>query len=368
MKKSVSLTVNGTAVTAEVEPRLHLADFLREHRLLTGTHIGCEHGICGACTVLIGGEPARSCITLAVACEGATVQTVEGLDDDPIAVRLRAAFTAEHGLQCGYCTPGMLMTARDIVVRLPDADAERVRLELSGNLCRCTGYAGIVRAILRVLKEKPEVARPKPAELPAGRFAATAQPVAAPAPSREAAAPGDRIVQRLRLSVPHDAVWRAIQDPALVAGCVPGSRILSQENGRIRGEMLASLGPMRARFAGEATVTYDAASHAGRIVGEGRDGTTGTRLTGEASFRISEDGPAASTIELSISYALRGPLAQFGRGPIVQLFARDLAATTARNLEARLRGESVTVTPARLGAGALLMRAVWQWLRSLLNR
>ena len=149
--KTVTLTVNGKPVAGEVEPRTHLADFLREHLLLTGTNLGCEHGVCGACTLWIDGAPARSCITYAVMCDGADVRTIEGFDDDPVMAELRAAFTAEHALQCGYCTPGMLATARDIVLRLPEADEARVREELSGNLCRCTGYVGIVRAILGVL-------------------------------------------------------------------------------------------------------------------------------------------------------------------------------------------------------------------------
>ena len=150
----VSLTVNGRPVTGTVEPRLSLADFLRENERLTGTHLGCEHGVCGACTVLIDGEPARSCITFAVACDGAEVSTIEGFDDDGVMELLRTAFTEEHGLQCGYCTPGMLISARDIVTRLPDADEKRVRLELSGNLCRCTGYVGIIRAVTKVLKQR----------------------------------------------------------------------------------------------------------------------------------------------------------------------------------------------------------------------
>jgi len=156
VKQPFSLTVNGAPVDAAVEPRTSLADCLREHLMLTGTNVGCEHGVCGACTVLIDGAPARSCITLAIACDGADVRTIEGLDDDPVAERLREAFSAEHALQCGYCTPGMLVTARDIVMRLPDADEPRVREELAGNLCRCTGYVGIVRAILRVLAEQRE--------------------------------------------------------------------------------------------------------------------------------------------------------------------------------------------------------------------
>jgi len=148
----VALSVNGRNIEATVPPRLHLADFLREHLALTGTHLGCEHGVCGACTIELDGEPARSCIAYAAACEGASIRTIEAFDDDLTMAALREAFTAEHALQCGYCTPGMLITARDIVLRLPDADEARVREELSGNLCRCTGYRGIVRAVLRVLQ------------------------------------------------------------------------------------------------------------------------------------------------------------------------------------------------------------------------
>ncbi len=150
--RRIALSVNGRALEAQVEPRTHLADFLRESQGLTGTNLGCEHGVCGACTLEIDGAPARSCITYAVACEGAKVRSIEGFEDDPVMAKLRDAFTAEHALQCGYCTPGMLITARDIVTRLPDADEARIRKELSGNLCRCTGYMGIVRAIQRVLK------------------------------------------------------------------------------------------------------------------------------------------------------------------------------------------------------------------------
>ena len=152
--KSILLTVNGQRVNTAVEPRTHLADFLRERLRLTGTNLGCEHGVCGACTLMIDGAPARACITFAAACDGSEIRTIEGFDDDAVMGQLRAAFSAEHALQCGYCTPGMLMTARDIVTRLPDADEARVREELSGNLCRCTGYVGIVRAILRVLSER----------------------------------------------------------------------------------------------------------------------------------------------------------------------------------------------------------------------
>src|SRR4051795_10856685 len=150
---SVSMTINGGPVEAEVEPRTHLADFIREHRNLTGTHLGCEHGVCGACTVLIDGAPARSCITYTLACAGAAVTTVEGLEDE-LGAELREAFSREHALQCGYCTPGMLISARDVVLRLPEPDEWEIRRAMSGNLCRCTGYVGIVRAVRSVIADR----------------------------------------------------------------------------------------------------------------------------------------------------------------------------------------------------------------------
>lgn len=151
---SVELTVNTRAVHADIEPRTSLADLMRDTLDLTGTHLGCEHGVCGACTILVDSVPTRSCITYAVACDGADVTTIEGLDDDEIAGELRAAFTREHALQCGYCTPGMLVSARDLVKRLPDADEKQIRIGMSGNLCRCTGYVGIVRAVQSVITER----------------------------------------------------------------------------------------------------------------------------------------------------------------------------------------------------------------------
>jgi carbon-monoxide dehydrogenase small subunit len=148
MKMRVSLTVNGAKVEGDVEPRTHLADFLREQLRLTATHLGCEHGVCGACTVLINGKPGRACLALTIALDGADVRTLEGLQGDPLMETLKSAFHEKHGLQCGFCTPGMLVSAWDLLKRRPDADEREVRVEMSGNLCRCTGYQGIIRAIL----------------------------------------------------------------------------------------------------------------------------------------------------------------------------------------------------------------------------
>src|SRR5690625_216135 len=151
---SISLNINGRAVSDSCTPRTHLGDFLREQQTLTGLHLGCEQGVCGACTVLVDDVPVRSCITFAVACSGAEVTTIEGLDDDEIAAELRMAFSREHALQCGFCTPGMMISARDLVLRLEDADEARIRHAMSGNLCRCTGYVGIICAIQSVIRDR----------------------------------------------------------------------------------------------------------------------------------------------------------------------------------------------------------------------
>jgi carbon-monoxide dehydrogenase small subunit len=145
---SVTLELNGEKVIHEVEPRETLADFLRECCRLTATHLGCEHGACGACTVAVDGQATRSCLRLAVMCNGQKVQTLEGMEDDATMDVLRRHFHTGHALQCGFCTPGMLMMARDILLRISTPDSETVRQQLSGHICRCTGYANIVRAIV----------------------------------------------------------------------------------------------------------------------------------------------------------------------------------------------------------------------------
>jgi aerobic-type carbon monoxide dehydrogenase small subunit (CoxS/CutS family) len=144
----IAFTVNGKRVAVEVEPRLSLADCLRDRLRLTGTHIGCEHGVCGACTIIIDGAAVRSCLILAVQAEGSEIVTVEGLSQDDGLTPLQTAFRKHHALQCGFCTPGILTTAHALLTDEPEADAERIRAVLSGNLCRCTGYIPIVAAIL----------------------------------------------------------------------------------------------------------------------------------------------------------------------------------------------------------------------------
>jgi aerobic carbon-monoxide dehydrogenase small subunit len=147
MKAEITLTINGKQRKAQVEPRQSLADLLREEMRLTATHLGCEHGVCGACTILLNGEPARACIALAITLDGSEIRTLEGLQDDALMGILKEAFHEKHGLQCGFCTPGMLISSHDLLRRKPGLDEKQIRVAMSGNLCRCTGYQGIVRSI-----------------------------------------------------------------------------------------------------------------------------------------------------------------------------------------------------------------------------
>jgi carbon-monoxide dehydrogenase small subunit len=150
------LQVNGERIDAQVLPRLNLADFLREHLKLTGTHVGCEHGVCGACTVRVNGDIVRSCLMLAAQTHGASIETIEGLSDSGEIADLQAAFRDRNALQCGFCTPGMLVAAQDLLIHESEPDRERIREHLSGNYCRCTGYQAIVDAVEATARARME--------------------------------------------------------------------------------------------------------------------------------------------------------------------------------------------------------------------
>lgn len=149
----VTLILNGEKVVDRIEDRCTLADFLRNQQGLTGTHLACEHGVCGACTVLMDEKPIRSCITFAGSADGVHIRTVEGFENDELMALIRQSFSEEHALQCGFCTPGMLIMVRDIIMRGMTKSETEIRTMLAGNLCRCTGYAGIVRAVMAAEKK-----------------------------------------------------------------------------------------------------------------------------------------------------------------------------------------------------------------------
>jgi carbon-monoxide dehydrogenase small subunit len=382
----VALTVNGRAIMARAEPRMHVADFLRERLNLTGTHLGCEHGVCGACTILIDGEPARACLTFAVACDNSRVETIEGLDQDEIMIALRGAFTREHALQCGFCTPGMLITARDLVLRLPDADERRVRLGLAGNLCRCTGYTGIVRAVRSVISERRArgiVPNPR-AQRPLGPVGAstTSRDIsrAAQRTGRDAVVvpvalaaitdftPAHMFNQGFTIAYPPDQVFALFGRIEDVASCLPGASITARpSDDTVGGAITIRLGPIAAAFRGTVRIERDEASRSGRIIGVGAEGGGRSTTQGMIRYRLT-DGPALGTthVDLQIGYTLKGALAQFSRPGLVRSVADRIITLFAANLEAQLAGRSVVTSAPSLKPLSLMIahlrRQVVAWL------
>jgi carbon-monoxide dehydrogenase small subunit len=390
----IALTVNQRAVQVSAEPRTNLADFVREKLDLTGTHLGCEHGVCGACTVLLDGVPARSCITYAVACEGAEVTTIEGLDEDGVTTELRAAFTREHALQCGYCTPGMLVSARDLVLRLPQADERSIRIGLSGNLCRCTGYVGIVRAVQSVIEARrardiapmPDGGRKILGPVGSGRSGSDrtermrsvgSEPMspeaAGSAPSIPDFIPATVLEQQFSVAHAPEQVFAMFDDIAAVAACLPGASLTAPPKPeRVEGAIRVRIGPIAATFQGAARVERNPADMSGRIVGIGNDRRSRSSTQGEIHYRLVsiEQG---TRVDLSIGYTLTGMLAQVGRPGLVRDLAARLIAEFAGNLDRRLSGTSQgDATAAELNGMALvfgLLRArVARWVGRFSSR
>jgi aerobic carbon-monoxide dehydrogenase small subunit len=384
---NVALTVNERSVEASAEPRTSLADFVRDKLDLTGTHLGCEHGVCGACTVLLDGVPARSCITYAVSCDGAAVTTIEGLDNDEITTELRAAFTREHALQCGYCTPGMLVSSRDLVLRLAHADERLIRIGLSGNLCRCTGYVGIVRAVSSVIEQRRrrgvapqhDGGRKTLGPVGSGRSrqagierGARAQPMPGP---RKAAdllipdfTPSNHLEQHFEVAYPPDRVFAALGDIAAVADCLPGVTLLAPPTAeRVEGAIRVKIGPVAATFHGAARVERNPAEMSGRIVGVGTDERSRSSTRGEVRYRLVLLEGGNTRVDLSLGYALTGILAQIGRPALVRDLAGRLTADFASNLDRLLSGAPLSrgsAAPDDLNGLSLL----WGVVRTTLAR
>ncbi len=385
---AIALTVNGRPVQADVEPRTSLADFLRDAQHLTGTHLGCEHGVCGACNVLVNGVPARACIAFAVAHDGAQVRTVEGFDADPVMARLRQAFSLEHALQCGFCTPGMLISARDIVTRFAVADEARIRAELAGNLCRCTGYLGIVNAIQRVMRELPAEERliPSPSVAPAETVpdrVAPFRPYAARheisdvfeqarLPATTAAMPRagwSRITDQFVVARPCGEVWELFADTPRMARCLPGVELSTEDGRHLKSRIRIAFGPMKVDFNGSATIERNDTQRVGVLEGSGSDERGGSRAKGRVTYRLAaEPDGSATRVYLTLDYQLLGPLAQFSRSGLVQDFVKRLIADFARNLSGHLSGKSQDdALPApSFKAGTVMGAVVWarfkRWL------
>ena len=407
--RPVSLTVNGSRVDAMVEPRTHLADFVRDTLHLTGTHLGCEHGVCGACTVLIDGTPMRSCIAYAIACDEADVRTIEGFDDDPLMQALRDAFTRHHALQCGYCTPGLLITAHDVVRRLPGADEARVREELSGNLCRCTGYVGIVEAVKAVLEQTPVPseaaqtaastlsaslpdiaaaavrhvlsdvhARPStgedgwsgsdrstrvPPPAPRGAQPIDGLPAAAPDRTPTSMPKGTESTHEIAVPIAPETLWTALQDVETVVRCLPGASLAGPANADpLALVVTVAIGPMRARFDGTARITFDDRGRTGVIEGSGHDTRFRSTSHGWIEFSVRPSPGGVSVLVVALRYAIRGPLAQFSRGAVVDVIVERMLAQFAANLAAVAASGKIEDSAPLQGFG-LLVAALRRRLR-----
>lgn|GEM_PF-30013 len=400
----IELTINDRAVRGEVAPRTHLGDFLRDSNNLTGTHLGCEHGVCGACTVLIDGAPVRACITFAVACDHQKVRTIEGFDDDELMKRLRKSFSIHHGLQCGFCTPGMLITARDIIQRFPDADEARIRLELSGNLCRCTGYMGIVsaiKAVLTDLKENPVVDAPadavrvataqKPQNVGAEIFQTFAAAPVAPSPVSErsphsttapslapvAQSTGERkgwtaIDDSFVVPFPLEEVWAFMGDLPSVTGCLPGAELIEYNAERVKGKIAIKFGPMSANFGGEARLERDDAAHHAVMRGAGQDNISRSKANGDVTYALSEEAGGKHTrVAVTLEYMLQGPLAQFSRSGLVKDFVRRMIADFGARITAQLGGGEVPESAAlstKFNVGSMVWSVVWGRVKGFFGR
>lgn len=391
--KAINLSVNGQRHSdIYIEPRTHLADFLRDNLNLTATHLGCEHGVCGACTVLIDGVPARSCIALAVACDNAEVVTIEGMDDNEIMHQLREAFTQEHALQCGFCTPGMLASAYDLVTRTPDASEQEIRFAMSGNLCRCTGYMGITKAIKRVMDQRSAEAVSLRTTLgPVGSGHASTQSSAAltgieipaAAPTKKAPVPkaervaikrgaDDRksmttINQQFDVAFPRDEVWAFFGRLDQVTTCLPGATLLSEPTeDYVEPKLRVKVGPIVADFEGAADVERNDATYTGVIYGSARDTKSSSATRGEIEYVLTELNEANTRVDVEVAFALTGPLAQFSRSGIVMDIAKRMTDAFAQNLHSRManqhsgegqeasRSEEIT----ELNAGALVFSVI----------
>ncbi|MEY2532945.1 MAG: aerobic carbon-monoxide dehydrogenase small subunit, partial [bacterium] len=327
----ISLTVNGTAVDVDVEPRITLADALRHNLNLTGTHVGCEHGVCGACTVLVDGVATRSCLMFAVQAQGSEVTTVEALGRADDLHPLQEAFKKHHGLQCGFCTPGFLMSAYELLRDGVEPDEQRIAEELSGVICRCTGYRGIVAAVREVAERDEPLPEPSNVGLPIVVVSPGGAPPTVPARPPEEAVVASVDPKRFDLAVPagepnalvdvstevgHGVAetWALLSDFPRMTRCLPGvelSDLLGDDT--YGGHAQLHMGPLRFSFAGAARVIErDDAGRSLRAVGAGSD-VSGGGVRADLRFSAEPAGEGRTVVRAQARLYLTGRAAQFGR-------------------------------------------------------
>lgn len=327
----VSFTVNGTPVSISVPARMHLADALRTNLGLSGTHLGCEHGVCGMCTILIDGDAARACLVFAVQAEGSDIVTVEGLGTQDDQHPLQQSFSHHHALQCGFCTPGFLLSSYDLLTHGDgEFNPETLPEDMSGVLCRCTGYRGILAAVTDVAETFPggipEPMNCAPRTL-VGR-AGAAQGAAAPTGdttddedkastveiTRPTGTPTITVQVTRQLTSPVEDVWAVMVDTNRLVRCLPGAEMTAElGNNYYRGRAKVALGPVRLAFEGLAHITErDAAEHRLSMLAQGAD-TGGNQTAADVVLRATATPEGGTELVADAAVFLSGRIAQFGR-------------------------------------------------------
>jgi aerobic-type carbon monoxide dehydrogenase small subunit (CoxS/CutS family)/carbon monoxide dehydrogenase subunit G len=400
----VSMTVNGTPVRLELEPRLTLADALRHRLGLRGTHLGCEHGVCGACTVLVDGRAVRSCLMFAVQAQDAQILTVEGLGREDRLHPLQEAFREHHALQCGFCTAGFLMSAYELLRQGIEPDRRLIAEQLSGVLCRCTGYQGILDAVCELaargepLPEPGNLGAPFAAALPPPRAGGAnalgrggeedgelsaplrgeaglgpgraAQQAGTPQPGFDVTVPQGEpnvvVEVGTEIAQPPQRAWELVSDFPRASRCLPGVRLTAElGEDRYVGEARLAMGPMRFALQGGARVLErDERSQALRAIVVGED-RSGGGVRADLRLRVEPRGGEAALLRVDARVYLSGRAAQFGRslaGDFSRQLFEQFGACIERTLSGADGGEPQPPPPP--GGGAL----VWRLARARLRQ
>lgn len=352
----VDFIINGRPATVHVAPRVTLADALRDHLGLTGTHLGCEHGVCGLCTVLVDGDAARACLMLACQVDGSEVLTVEGMGTPSDLHPLQESFGSHHALQCGFCTPGQIMSAYDLLKTDEQPSEEGLPDQLSGVLCRCTGYRNIVDAVADVARKYPDgvpgprnCAQPEP-RLPRATLGGAGEPmeleqanaggpaeISVPSGEPTAVVTVDTVADE-----PIDRIWSIIEGTSTLAACLPGAEIIEDfGDDQYKGRMRVSLGPVRLAFLGDVRIVErDEVTHRVKVIGQAADASSGD-VAAVVDLVAEPQGDGRTALRAVAELHMTGRIAQFGRG-LVNDVSRDMFQQFASNIEAAARGEAPT--------------------------
>lgn len=381
---AVTMTVNGTEITTSLPARVTLSDALRDHLGLTGTHVGCEHGICGMCTVLVDGEAARACLLFAVQLDGAEITTVEGLGRADDLHPLQESFGQHHGLQCGFCTPGFLMSSYDLLAHKPDVQREDLPAELSGVLCRCTGYRNIIDAVDDVAKahrdgipgpgncgERALVGRSPAGASRSGVVALTeALSEVDSGHPEEIALPGGAPTIEIdvvsQLSSSTEEVARVFNDIRLLARCLPGAELTDDLGDNwYRGRARVSLGPVKLSFNGMAHILEQSHDRL-RMNGQGKD-TGGGSAQARIVMSSSPLDDGGTSLQATAEVFLTGRIAGFGRS-LASDVSRRMFEDFARALDQAAAGEEPDESARPPGALSLLWSTLAGRVRRRLSR